>query len=43
MNDLMFYALIAGIPLLLLLLVCIALMSKLTYLDADGADCEVVQ
>ena len=35
MNDLMFYALIAGIPLLLLLLICIALMSKLTDIVKD--------
>ena len=35
MNDLMFYVCIAAIPLLLLLLICIALMSKLTSIVAD--------
>ena len=35
MSDMMFYLCIAGIPIFLLLVICIALMSKLTDIVAD--------
>ena len=35
MNELMFYLCIAGIPIFLLLVICIALMSKLTDIVKD--------